>query len=493
MNSTLEGPNHERPRGRTRAWEALVDANPVLAKEILLTTRTRVYAGSVLASPILLAMLVLLVRYGMNRVLDSREGSVLLQVYFTGLAVLLTALGAILGSTIVVQDRESNTLEVLKFSRLGPRPIVLGKFAAVVLAQGAAVLCTLPLVAFIVSTTQVSVAEVLVAITIALGWGTMAASLGIAVSAHATQTRLSLLVSLLAGGVIGMGMFIWIALASELPPYEYSTGIARKYLAAPWNGQYLALLIVIPAWLFTTVLWLGYEVATAGLMDRSLDRSLPLKRWTLGTLGVGTLALLACAATLSQSDRDGLVGGATFATGALGVALIFVFAGEPISPTRRMQSQRPSLLSRVLCPPCLAPSIFFALVTTGVVLLAIPVLLHTSSEVQLDCAWASMVLATLGGFMGSIATRRGGARARTAGAVAVPLVFLLTLLHDGRTVTWVDAICPLWIRNGHVEDAGSVFRASVVGWAAAAFVSLSVMLRTIRKQTPARADSARTA
>jgi hypothetical protein len=80
----------------TRAWDAFVDAEPVLAKELLVTARTPIFLGSIVVAPVALGMFVLLVRLGTSR-FDPFAGRQLFSFYFTGLSFALGALGAAFG------------------------------------------------------------------------------------------------------------------------------------------------------------------------------------------------------------------------------------------------------------------------------------------------------------------------------------------------------------------------------------------------------------
>ena len=73
-------------------------------------------------APLLLGTFVLLVRSGMSHSLDPVTGRQLFPVYFTGLAMALGTVGAALGSTVIVQEREAGALEALKFSAAQPQP-----------------------------------------------------------------------------------------------------------------------------------------------------------------------------------------------------------------------------------------------------------------------------------------------------------------------------------------------------------------------------------
>jgi ABC-type transport system involved in multi-copper enzyme maturation permease subunit len=480
----------------TRTWGALVDADPVLAKELLVTARTPMFVRTIVMAPLLLGALVLLVRAGMNHQLDPVAGRELFPVYFSGLALALGAVGGTLGSTVIVHEREARALEALKFSSLRPRSIVVGKFAAVVLAEVAIVVCTLPLLAFVLAMGGVSLGETFVATAVSLGCGVMTASVGVAVSAHASETRRSLLVSLVASSLIGIGVCIWLAVGSDLGRWYGPFGIVRAYFDAPFDAKYLTVLVVIPAYAVATLLWLGYAAATSGLMDPSEDRGLPLKRWTAGAYATGAFAVAMCTRATGEGGEGSVAGGAMIATGVLATVLLFVFAGEPVRPTRRMQVEARSPLVRAFFPRCLAPSLFFTVAASGVFLLSLPLVAGVSCEsgaLEFYGIWAVLYLATLGGFLGSMAARRGGTRARRRGGLAlVGLAFLVALLHD-RTgeVAWVDGICPLWLDLENRAHAQSVMAGSLLAWAVAAVVSFALLVRATSSQsrTPSSAAS----
>lgn len=484
MNSSTDATRAKRLW--TRAWDAFVDADPVLGKELLVTARTPTFLGSMIVAPLVLAAFVLLFRLGTSR-FDS-DGRQVFAVYFTGLSMALGAVGAALGSTVIVQEREAGVLDALKFSALSARRIVLGKWAAVVLAEAAVVVVTLPLLAFVLAMRGVSLGETWIALLIALACGIMTASVGVAVSAHAADTRRSLLISLLGSGALGIGVLIWLAFASDLGRWHGLFGSARAYLEAPCDGRYVAILFVVPAYALTTVLGLGHAAATSGLMDLSEDRSLPIKRWTVGAYGMGMVALVMCLRTAGEHVRGSIAGGSMIAAAVLAAVLLFVFVGEPVRPTRRMRVRPRSLLVRLLYPWCLAPSVVFTIAASGIVLLSAPAVAGASNNLELDAFWAVACLSALGGLMGCFAARRGATRARRLGAAALTcLTLFFVILRDrSRGPTWVDVICPLWLNP---EDGARAQRAmifSLVTWGTAALVSLVVMVRAVR----ARAERA---
>jgi ABC-type transport system involved in multi-copper enzyme maturation permease subunit len=495
MNATTETTQEKRvPDGelegssgslRKRLWDAVVDANPVLAKELLVTARTPTFVGAMVGTPLLLGAMVLLIRLGMSSHTNPTAGRDLFQIYFTGLTITLGIVGAALGSTVVVQEREAGALDALKFSSLSPRQIVFGKFAAVLLANGVIVVCTLPLLAFVLSMGGVSIGYTFVGVSIAVACGVMAASVGIAVSSHVANTRRAPLGSLLAAGLLGMGVSIWLAVASDFGRGFGPIGVAEGYLTAPFDDRYVALLLVVPAYAIMTVLWLGYAAATSGLMDPNEDRSHPIKQWALGAYAMGMVALGACRGVVDERGRTVLGGASMIVVSILALVLLFVFVGEPISPTRRMRTQPRSRMVRVLFPWCLAPSVLFAVVTGGIALLLIPGLVGAMADLGLAAWWALSLLSTLGGFMGWIAARRGGTRARRDGATALAVLtlFFVFIRAGSRGPSWVDAICPLWLDAADGSRAQSVLGLSVLAWSTSALASLGLMLDAVRSRT----------
>jgi ABC-type transport system involved in multi-copper enzyme maturation permease subunit len=470
-------------RGNTaweRTWNAVVDASPVLGKELLVTARTPIYLGSILLAPACLGALVFVAWISMRSSTYATEGKELFSVYFVSLALILGVVGAALGSTVIVQEREAGTLEALKFSTLGPHRIVVGKFTAVVLAEAAIAVSSLPLLAFIKSLGGVSLAEMAVAWVIAMTCGALTASVGVAVSAQATHMRRAFLVSLVASSAVGIGVAIWLGVSSDLAPTGSVVSVARTYFDLPWSRRAVPILFIAPGVGMTTTLWLGHAVATSGLMDRSLDRSWPLKRWALAALLLVTAGLAASARITSEHLNEGYASAAMVATGCLGAVLLFVFAGEPVSPTRRMRATRPSGLRALLYPPALGPSIVFVIVATGLALVSAPLLAGATSRLELQALWGCLFLATVGGLVGTVAATLGRTHARVVWGVAILFPMVFVGMFRGSCPSWVDGVCPLWLGAlGHFDEA-RVATSGLLPWGVASVASLALMLYATR-------------
>jgi ABC-type transport system involved in cytochrome c biogenesis permease component len=465
----------------TRLWDLVVDRNPVLAKELFVTARTPIYVGSILLAPVVLAAIIFLAwgdTVGPGHRWVGRE---LFPFYFTGLSVVLGTIGAALGSTVIVQERERGALEALKFSSLRPSSVAVGKFAAVVLAQAVLALCTLPLLGLLWLLGGVGWAETAIAMGIAMAVGTSAAGIGVAVSAHVSDARRSLLLSLLASSFVGIAFVVWLVVASDFGRWGGPFAGAVGYTQAPFDGKYLALLCLVPTYGMTALLWLSHAAATSGLMDPSEDRGLPIKRWTAFVLASGAITLDVCTRVASSRDVESLTASSMIAVAALGIALLFVFAGEPAWPTRRMLGHAPSRLGGLLFPRCLGPSVVFVIISTGLFLVSVPIRLGATRTFSLYSLWVIGYLSTFGGLMGAVAVRRGKLRARITGVVALlaPLLFVAVFRQtDGPT--WIDEVCPLWLAAQAGSPAERILSQSVVLWAALGAVSLAAMFGFVR-------------
>jgi hypothetical protein len=470
--------------GLRRVWQRVVDANPVLAKELLVTARTPIYAISIVLAPVLLGTLVLAVRRFMMPEMPSYAAHELSGIYFGGLTALLGTIGAGLGSTVVVQDRETGALDALRFSVLGPSRIVIGKLAAVLLAEALVVVCTLPLLALVL-TLGTPAGQAAVAMTSVIGFGVASAAVGVAVSAHAPNAQRSLLFSLLGATAIGIAFSIWQAIGSNLVWREQGGfGASAAYFHAPKDARYVVLLLLLPAYGFVSILGLAYAVATSGLEDTNQDRGLPIKSWTLLTLVAGSAVLAAGAgASADSAGRWTVACVAMTATAMLATILLFFFAAQPVRKTRRMAAHPPPALVRALLPACLGPSIGFTLIACGASLLSIPMLAGADPSLAIAGLWTLLYLSTLGGVVGHVAVRRGATWARAVGVMALIAFWCIVVFsrQDRSEPGWVDSLCPLWLVARIHSGAALHFAAvGLAVWAASAALSLGAMLRTIR-------------
>jgi hypothetical protein len=182
--------------------------------------------------------------------------------------------------------------------------------------------------------------------------------------------------------------------------------------------------------------------------------------WTV--LATGGAALVAC--ERSPEDTTIVATLVMIASGLLAIVLLLLFAGEPLSLTRRMRAHPAPQWIALFSPRRLAPSMLSTIVWTGVAMGMAPMVLSST----LPCAlWGFANLAAIGGVTGAVAARGGPTRGRIAGAAAllVPLLFV-ALFHDVEHASWVDTLCPLWVlgRDGLRLDSACMPGGAVCDW-----------------------------
>jgi hypothetical protein len=178
--------------------------------------------------------------------------------------------------------------------------------------------------------------------------------------------------------------------------------------------------------------------------------------------------------------NDGFACTAMVATGCLGAILLFVFAGEPVSPTRRMRAARSSKLRALLYPPALGPSVVFVIVATGLALVSAPLLAGAACRLELQALWGCFFIATIGGLVGAVSATLGRTQARVAWGLAILLpVLFVGMFRDSRP-TWVDGVCPLWLGALGQFGEARIVTSGLLPWGVASVASLTLMLYATR-------------
>jgi ABC-type transport system involved in multi-copper enzyme maturation permease subunit len=492
---------HVRP-----AWWLLGESNPIVRKDLTVMTRTPTYIGTVVLAVVALGLLVLFVGVVEAPRVDDlhverwpRIGKTLFEVLFCGSTFLMTLIGASLGASAIAQERDARTLDALTLSSLGVRRIVLGKFVAAYLATIVIPLATLPIVAALLPLGGTTIAESVIAMAGTLAFGAVAVAAAIAISAHAAGARRVLLLAVLLAVMACFAAGMFLAAMSEtfaLESDDLARGpffFARAYLVAPLTEKYLLGLIAFPAYALVTLLSLSYLTACAGLMPTSEDRTLGLKRWAAASVTIGGGLLATTVRALDTCRHEAREIGGTWAVGVAGIALclLFVFAGEPLRPSRRMIAHPPSAWAARLFPACLAPSIVFVLAGAAA---AIPAGIVLTSGLDAGLlwrgAWGVAFVASIGALMGLVAAngatptaaRAWGAVVLLASLTVIPLVAAI-VQRDGPPVA-LDAMSPGWVAFAD-HDGARAFAVTAGGTLVLgilAVVLLALMFRALRWQ-----------
>lgn len=495
----------------SRVRDALRDPNPIVRKELLAVLRAPLYVRAIVVALVLLGLVVVSVALNAAESSNPTEaGRVLFQVFFGGAFLAMALVGPAFGATAIVQEREGRTLDALLLTGMRPGRIVAGKLAAVFVAMAFILVVSVPLLAVVSLFGGISLGHIVVATAYVLAFGALAVAYGLAVSAQVQSTRLALLgalpVSLFAtfvgGGVLaafGHDMARRHALAFDGPFF-----FADAYFAMPFNATYATVLLALPAYVLGALGWLFGATAYAGLLEPTQDRALPLKRWALGAFAVGfaTLRVLTAATHVTHDAKRAWSLAAMVLVAMVCLSLAFAFVGDPITPSRRMEHERPGPLARALMPPTLGPSVWFVVALGAAAMLLGPMAVcGLDRDLMALGLWGSAWLAAHAGLMGWMAARRpghGAATGRTAGVLAqlatmvgVWIVFaFLGRMDGGETRLSVLIVSPPWavvmgadrLLSATHSHRAEAYRSVLVGagvYAAAAAVLLTQMQRAL--------------
>lgn len=441
------------------------DPNPILRKELLAVLRTPLYLRAVVVALVSIGLLVVSVALAVSSERDTTEaGRILFQVFFGGTSSVMIVAGAVLGATSVTQEREAHTIDALTLANMSPGRILAGKLSAVFVAMALLPVVAVPTLAMVAVFGGVTFGQIVIATVYVLLWGALSVTFGAAVSSYSPNTRLALLqalpVALIAlftsGGMLsalGVDLARRYALSISGPFF-----FADAYFAMPLGGAYAHYLVVLPLMTLGVLAWFFLASGYAGLLEPTQDRSRPLKHWMLGgyTITVGAAVLSAKLMAADASTRQGFaLGGIVFAS-LVAVCLSFVWVGDPLVATRRMEQEASSGVLAFVFPPTLRGSWWFLLIVVAMTVLVGPwVLAGASASLLWAGVYALGWMAAHIGIVGLIAARPGStvASARVWGLVAhfvtmigVWLLFALIENSHGSVETKVTVvvISPVW-------------------------------------------------
>jgi hypothetical protein len=347
----------------SRPWHRLLRRNPVLARELRLGLRTGRLLFLLVATPLLIAMLML----GLIVLLKATRspggaGSVAFQIFFS-LAYFVVALVApTLAALDFASERDSRTWDCLIMTPLDLRSIARGKFWANAAAMSTLVAMMAPLALLCPLLGGATMTEVGFALMLLVLVAAVSVAFGCAVGAFSRGAGSAILASLgsslLAAPLLYVGAGIGLSFLAHgtwpRVPRWLPVWLPLAYARAPVNGFYVILLLVVPCAITLLALWFFYQLTLAGLRDEADDRATGLKCWYLASLPI-VAAIAAIPGTMTRGSAR--LGAWLIGLGGLFFFLIFaafVLAGDAWEPSPRVVhrwEQRKSLwLPRVLGP-----------------------------------------------------------------------------------------------------------------------------------------------
>lgn len=355
-------PGAESPSPAPEPGSAARRLNPIWVREMQQAARFTL-------TPILLAVLtsamaLLLCSIGgiaSVSTAPAEVGHVLYQVFFSLAYAVVTWVAPAIAAATVASERGGRTWEALMLTGMSATEIARGKFLASLTYIGAYVVMLAPVGALPFLFGGVTAVEVVMAFVLLAVFGVLGVAFGLSVSARFSSAAAAVVVSLIVSSNLSLAAYLGLGVGLSFGVHELWSGVTAgapvwmptAYVRGDFGLEYLAILVLAPL-VFTLVpAWFLYEATIASMASPSEDRSSGLRRWLLACTPLVTLA---CAAAVPVAPSDEFAAAATATTVLwcfLGFA-VFVIAGEPLGPSRRVlvhwERQGASRLRRYLGP-----------------------------------------------------------------------------------------------------------------------------------------------
>jgi ABC-type transport system involved in multi-copper enzyme maturation permease subunit len=421
------------------------DPNPVWMRELRQSARLQRTPVILMATTVAVALLISSVG-GVASVTaePAKVGVGIFHTFFSLAFFLVTLLGPAVAASTIAGEKNGRTWEALALTGLPPAQIARGKFLAAYTYIALYLVMLAPVGALPFLFGGVTATEVILAFFCCFVFVALAVAFGLALSSKFQSSAAAIIVTLLLAGstsalvYFGLGVGLSIAVHEQWPsvtqglPVWLPTAWVRADLGLP----YLAFLIVLPAVSVLLPAWLFYEITIANLAGPSDDRSSRLRIWTIAS----ALALAGCCAIVAVTTREveWAMAQASFLF-AYFVFVIFMTAGEPLGPSRRVriawQRQRRGWALRALGPGVVGATtwllgllLFAFAVCIGVGLIT----LKLSSDRDVLVMFDGQLLAFLVFLCGLSAFFRSRAQGATA-----PRILLLVTIVTASLGPWI--------------------------------------------------------
>lgn len=423
----------------------VADPNPVWMRELRAAARLQ-------RTPVVLAvttgmMTLLVCSVGGIAAIDAEPAKVGVWLYHTffSLAFALVAwMGPAMAATGIAAERSGGTWEALELTGLGAPAIARGKLLGALTYVTLYLVMLAPVGALPFLFGGVTALEVVLAFVVLGGVAILSVTFGLAMSSKFSSPALAILITLLVSipasilAYMGLGVGLsfvanglWHGVAAGAPVW-----LPTAYSRAEFGVEYVTLLVLVPSALVALPAWLFHEITVANMAAPSDDRSTRLRVWTLVAAPLMTAMCVACG--VAQRDVGWFIAGVV-ALVATYLFLGFLFAGEPLAPSRRVEArwarERAGAGRRFLGPGVMRACTLLLLLIVGsfaALLTAAALTLRSPSERDDVLALGGYAAAFLVFLTGFAAWTR--ARSRSSG---VPKVLLLGALFLAVVGPWI--------------------------------------------------------
>lgn len=362
----------------------------------------------------------------------AEVGHVLYQVFFSLAYAVVTWIAPAIAASTVASERGGRTWEALLLTGMTPTEVARGKFLAALTYIGAYVVMLAPVGALPFLFGGVTAVEVVMAFVLLGVFAVLGVAFGLSVSARFTSSAAAVVVTLLVSSNLSIAGYLGLGVGISFGVHELWSGVTAgapvwmptAYVRGDFGLEYVAILVFAPL-VFTLVpAWFLYEATIASMASPSEDRSSGLRRWLMVCTPLVTLA---CVAALPVAPSDEFAA-AALATTVLWTFLtfaVFVVAGEPLGPSRRVRvrwdREGATRLGRYLGPGLMNASTmvlglgFGALLTVGVAGVVLE-LWRGGPSAEVDALRVALFTAYVASFFGFQVGFGAWCRSRAGGA-----------------------------------------------------------------------------
>lgn len=359
------GPVSQRlvDRARFRVDRLRSEPNPIWIRELK-------QAARLVRTPIILTALSILMTLLMASIggilstskSPAQTGVVLFQVFFSVAYFVVTLIGPAVAANSIASEREGRTWEAVILTGLRPGIVARGKFLAAFTAIGMYIVMLAPVGALPFLFGGVTAVEVIVAFIFLFLVALLSVAFGLAISSKMASLRAAILITLLLAFPLSILAFLAFGVGLSAAAHDAWSGVVEgapiwlptAFERAPFGLDYVVFLFLLPLAAVALPAWFLYEVTIANLTSITDDQSTGLKRWFVVAVPVITLAAgIPMVSARPTNQGEVLIVGMSAFYVFLGFS-VFLFAGDPIGPSRRVQMHwdaiRASRLRRFLGP-----------------------------------------------------------------------------------------------------------------------------------------------
>ncbi len=341
------GPVSQRlvDRARFRVDRLKEEPNPIWIRELK-------QAARLARTPIILTVLAVLMTLFIASIggivsteaAPAKTGVVLFQVFFSLAYFVVTLVGPAVAANSIASEREGRTWEAVILTGIPPGEIARGKFLAAYTAIGMYIVMLAPVGALPFLFGGVTAMEVVVAFLFLFLIALLSVAFGLAISSKMTSLRVAIVLTLLLAFPTAIVSFLVGGFALSYAAHKAWPDVAEAgpiwlptaYERASFGVPYVIFLFFIPIAAVVLPAWFLYEVTVANLTSPTDDRSTGLKKWFAVAAPVLAAAAAVPAFTVRGSDLLPTVVAGMSALLSFLTFSIFLFAGDPLGPSRRV-------------------------------------------------------------------------------------------------------------------------------------------------------------